>query len=694
MTVKLLCSDLDNTLIGKPDATIRFAKVWESLPDDVRPLLCYNTGRLLNDTVKLVSASDLPDPDYLICGVGTVIYDFKGKAVLKAFSEIMEEGWDKSMVESIVEAVEGARRQPPQYQHRYKSSWYLEDATDQTISYLEHRLGEAGVNVNVVYSSGRDLDILPKMANKGNALSWLIAELGIDPGEVVVAGDTGNDSAMFLVPGVQGIIVENAQPELLEKTLSAPTYHARENCADGVLEGLAHFGLIDTVPVLTGVEDVRRQLDPAIKRIFEIEKADGLTPEDIGFLRTAHARAVDALRRNLTPMGFSACSLNDNEVRGTDVNYRSIWARDGSIATIGSLHLDDPEIRECGKRTLETLLDHISPPGQIPANVRIDTGEPDYSGVGGISSIDSGLWTIIACYEYVRASGDFDFLRQRLGILQKAIDWLSAHDSNNDALLEIPEAGDWTDLFGRSYNVLVDEILWYRTNVAYGRLLELTGDYERAGDYLRWSQTIKSAILDRFWPSTGTGVETPSTPGNSFAERQFTMGDTCYLLAQVTPFDFNWRCDIYANILAVLYGVLDIERAKIAFRFMWGVGINDPWPVKNLYPVVHPGDPDWRSYYTVNLLNLPDHYHNGGIWPFVGGQWVRFIHRLGYREIAFQELLKLARLNQLGIFREWEFNEWAHGQTGRPMGKAFQAWSASEFLAACHDMHVDQIIVQ
>ena len=75
---------------------------------------------------------------------------------------------------------------------------------------------------------------------------------------------------------------------------------------------------------------------------------------------------------------------------------------------------------------------------------------------------------------------------------------------------------------------------------------------------------------------------------------------------------------MYGNILAVLFNVLDVARARIAFRFMWGVGINDPWPVKNLYPVVHSGDPDWRPYYTVNLLNLPHHYHNGGIWPFIG----------------------------------------------------------------------------
>ena len=62
----------------------------------------------------------------------------------------------------------------------------------------------------------------------------------------------------------------------------------------------------------------------------------------------------------------------------------------------------------------------------------------------------------------------------------------------------------------------------------------------------------------------------------------------------------------------------------MTFRFLWGVGVNDPGPVKNLYPPVQAGDPEWREYYTVNLLNLPNHYHNGGIWPFIGGMWVRY----------------------------------------------------------------------
>jgi len=235
--------------------------------------------------------------------------------------------------------------------------------------------------------------------------------------------------------------------------------------------------------------------------------------------------------------------------------------------------------------------------------------------------------------------------------------------------------------------VLYDEVLWFRANVCYGHLLEFRGDHRRAADYLHWSQHIRSKILSMFWPTTQSNRDTD--PNRSFANRQFAMGDTHYLLAEITPFSFNWRCDVFGNVLAYLTNLLDVDRAREAFRFMWGVGVNEPYPVSNLYPVVQAGDPDWRAYYTVNLLNLPHHYHNGGIWPFVGGMWVRFIHRLGFNEVACRELYRLAKVNQLGRDHEWEFNEWIHGQTGRPMGKAYQAWSAACFIRACQEVEAD-----
>ena len=423
------------------------------------------------------------------------------------------------------------------------------------------------------------------------------------------------------------------------------------------------------------------------KRIlFKPSEYRELSSEEQATLQQGYYKAIDALRRNITPAGFSACSLADNTVYGTDSNYRSVWARDGAKTICWTLDLEDDDIRECQAATLRTLLEHLSPTGQVPASVSIDTKLPEYSGVGGITSIDSGLWVIIALWRYSRDTDDWSIIEQFEPAVQKIMDWLSAQDSNNCGLLEIPEAGDWMDLFGRSYHVLYDQVLWYRALICYANLLRHLDHLDKAADYEKWADHVRKRIMQSFWPST---TMDRSEGGPRFSEVQFGLGDSRYLVAQVSPFDFSWRCDVYANLLAYLMNLLDKERAMMTFRFMWGVGVNDPAPVENLYPPVQAGDPEWREYFTVNLLNLPHHYHNGGIWPFIGGLWVRYIHKLGMPNLARRELVKLAQLCALGVSHEWEFNEWHHGVTGRPMGKAYQAWTAASFIKACHSLHVD-----
>jgi hypothetical protein len=429
--------------------------------------------------------------------------------------------------------------------------------------------------------------------------------------------------------------------------------------------------------------------EPAVaKRIlFDPSEYRELTPEDRALLQLGYQRALEALRRNITPKGFSACSLNDNQVYGTDSNYRAVWARDGAKTTIWTLDLEEDDVRECQVQTLRTILEHQAPAGQLPANVSIDTDKPEYGGVGGITSIDSALWTIIAVWDYCQRRDDWTLVEQYADNLQRAMDWLSALDANNCGMLEIPEAGDWTDLFARSYHVLYDEVLWHRCLVGYAEILRHGCFTERADDYDRWAKHVRRVILKTFWPSTAKNDETEMS--RRFSDAQYELGDSRYLVAQVSPFSFSWRCDVYGNILAYLTGLLDRERAMMTFRFLWGTGVNDPGPVKNVYPPVQAGDPEWRDYFTVNLLNLPNHYHNGGIWPFIGGLWARYIHKLGMRDLARRELVNLARLCALGTSQEWEFNEWHHGVTGRPMGKAFQAWSAASFIRACHDLHLE-----
>ena len=385
-------------------------------------------------------------------------------------------------------------------------------------------------------------------------------------------------------------------------------------------------------------------------------------------------RAKEVLRLNVTQRGFSACSVKHDDDPSS--NYGSVWARDSAMTGMWSLPLGDAELTACARRSLETILGGQSRDGHLPNYVDIDTGEPQYGGIGNIAGIDGALWTVIAVWNYVRVTGDEEFARRYFGKIHRTIKWLRAHDSNNCGLLEVPEASDWTDLFPRSYNVLYDEVLWYRANIDFVELRKLNG--RPVDRYVNRAARIRALINDHFWPTPDTVRDSME----SFADTQFSLGRTRYLISQITPFGFGWRCDVFANIIASLYGVLDDERASRVWRFLRQVSIDHPHPVKVLYPAIRPGEPDWRDYFLVNLQNLPHHYHNGGIWPFVGGLWVRFLNRLGQRAHAEEALTRLAELCRAGMEGEWEFTEWAHGQTGRPMGKTYQAWSAASYAAA------------
>ena len=133
----------------------------------------------------------------------------------------------------------GLEDQPDEFQSAHKVSYYYRGASEGRVARLARAVADAGIPARVVYSSDRDLDVLPAAADKGNAAKFLAAHLGVPFRRVIVAGDSGNDAAMF-AGEFRGVVVANARDEL--KSLRHPhLYRANGRCAAGVLEGVRHW---------------------------------------------------------------------------------------------------------------------------------------------------------------------------------------------------------------------------------------------------------------------------------------------------------------------------------------------------------------------------------------------------------------------------------------------------------------------
>jgi len=388
-------------------------------------------------------------------------------------------------------------------------------------------------------------------------------------------------------------------------------------------------------------------------------------------VETAFEKARGILTSECSPIGLMA----------SPEGYPHVWARDSVVTSLGTVLL--PEHRDCLRRSLETLASQQSELGAIPNNVSVATGRLDHTNAG---SVDSNLWFIIGHYLQFQTFGDTEFLRAHWASLEKALLWLRYQDSNGCGLLEVHEAADWADLLANRFNILYDNVLWYASLRAMAALARALGVEGARYDAL--ANDVRHKIRIVLWVGPENADEWGATcPGHTEWKHTLSQVDPVlvkrpFFLPYVAFRDFGDYCDVFGNLLAILFGVANPAQVKRILDYLHQVGIAEPYPVRVLHPVIHPGNKDWREYYRNNNLNLPDQYHNGGIWPFVGGFYVAALVKAGRIEEAARQIEKLAAVNRLGIDAEWEFNEWCHGQTGRPMGYPHQAWSAGMYVLA------------
>ncbi len=247
--LSLLVTDLDRTLVGNDEALPPLLQLLDRYRQTQGTKIVYATGRSPVLYQELANTEHLLAPDALISSVGTEIYLGNTLTTDSGWADRLNQNWNREQIFAIACQFADLEPQPQSEQRPFKLSYYLSpNVAAAVLPQLQQLLEQQRLDVEIIYSGNRDLDIIPRGGNKGNAVQFLREVWQISEVNTVVCGDSGNDISLFKYGKERGIIVGNAQPELrLWSELHPFDYHylAVGDCAAGILEGLQYFRFVE-----------------------------------------------------------------------------------------------------------------------------------------------------------------------------------------------------------------------------------------------------------------------------------------------------------------------------------------------------------------------------------------------------------------------------------------------------------------
>jgi len=238
---KLIVMDIDNTLLGDDDSLKELIEILKENRNRIG--FGVATGRRLESAKEALAEAGVPEPDFFITSVGSEINYGKMLKPDKGWSDHIGHMWKPELVRQIVDGMEGVNLQPAETQRDFKVSYFYDPKKFVKASVLRKMFRQENIKAKIVMSHGQFLDILPQRASKGLAVRYLSMKWGIEPENILVAGDSGNDEDM-LKGNTLGVVVGNYSKELQKLKGREDVYFAERGYAGGIIEGIEHFNFI------------------------------------------------------------------------------------------------------------------------------------------------------------------------------------------------------------------------------------------------------------------------------------------------------------------------------------------------------------------------------------------------------------------------------------------------------------------
>ena len=244
---RAIFSDLDQSLLGD---TAYLPEFTQFIKDNARcSSFCIATGRRLDSALKLIKANKMPVPDTLVTSLGTEIYYGANLTRDTAWTDHIDYLWRPAKVRGILKDVPGLTLQPKIEQSRYKISYFYDGANAPDVESIRHLLLQHELTVNLIFSFGQFLDVIPVRASKGLALRWYAEQWDVPLDHILVAGGSGADEDMIRGNTLAVLVANRHNEELSDLIEMERVYFAKQPYAAGILEAIEYYDFFDSCKV-------------------------------------------------------------------------------------------------------------------------------------------------------------------------------------------------------------------------------------------------------------------------------------------------------------------------------------------------------------------------------------------------------------------------------------------------------------
>lgn len=239
----------------------------------------------------------------------------------------------------------------------------------------------------------------------------------------------------------------------------------------------------------------------------------------------------------------------------------------------------------------------------------------------GYNHADTTPWYIVAMGDYVRTSGDVEFLKKSWKSVRQAYDWCLSMDSDNDGLMDLKGAGLGALEFGKLVGIYADVYtcgVWVQAIKEMEYMAGVVGDSETAGRAAVQFKRARPQLEKKFWLKR---------------EGYYSYGatDKGEQVREKTP----W------SGVAMMFGLLEPDRSAQSTESFNSADLCTDWGV--------------RSLSDKSKLFDAANYNYGAVWPFISSffntaQFKEHYTQAGYR--ILQSVVHHAFDHSLGVVPE------------------------------------------